>query len=326
MAQSDITFEQLRAVVTIVDVGSFSLAAEALYLTQPAISQRVRNLEETVGVQLFVRAPGRSVRLTPAGQVFVDNARRLLEGLSELTSALDAFPREPRESLTIACGSAMSRYLLPRYLSVFAHRYPRIGVRIEQADPRSILGEVARGRFDLGIGAGLSPSHELARARSEATLHEMNGSRQRLNTVRLDDANFILVTSPSIASHGDYQSLLASEPMLLPARDSYLRQCIDHWAGVHRFRLNIAAEIAHLDGIKEAVREGFGVTALPEFMVSDAIAREELVRLEAPGFPIAFTLYLMTSAAKAETLPVRAFLTVTKTSVWQPAPPDLQGC
>ena len=156
--------QQLRYLAAVVDHGlNVSDAAEALYTSQPGISKQIRQLEDELGVEVFVRQGKRLAQLTPAGAIVVATARRALTELANLKRVADEFRSEDEGELAIATTHTQARYVLPKVLQAFAARYPKVRLVLHQGNPRQVAEQTANGDADLGIATeALAEYPELA--------------------------------------------------------------------------------------------------------------------------------------------------------------------
>jgi LysR family cys regulon transcriptional activator len=156
--------QQLRYLVAIVDHGlNVSDAAEALYTSQPGISKQIRQLEDELGLKVFVRQGKRLASLTPAGVDVVAAARRALAEIGNMKRVADEFRHEDSGTLTIATTHTQARYVLPKVLREFANRYPKVRVVLHQGNPRQVAEQTAGGEADVGIATeALADYPELA--------------------------------------------------------------------------------------------------------------------------------------------------------------------
>jgi len=159
-----VNLQQLRYLVAVVDNGlNVSEAAEALYTSQPGISKQIRQLEDELGVQVFVRAGKRLARLTPPGAIVVATARRALAEIANLRRVADEFRSEDEGDLSIATTHTQARYVLPPVLKAFAQRYPKVRLILHQGNPTQVAEQTASGEADLGIATeALADYRELA--------------------------------------------------------------------------------------------------------------------------------------------------------------------
>ena len=144
--------QQLRYLAAVVDHGlNVSDAAEALYTSQPGISKQIRQLEDELGVEIFVRQGKRLAQLTPAGAIVVATARRALTEIANLKRVASEFRSEDEGELAIATTHTQARYVLPEVLKAFAARYPKVRLVLHQGNPRQVAEQTANGEADLGI-------------------------------------------------------------------------------------------------------------------------------------------------------------------------------
>ena len=128
-----------------------SAAAEALFTSQPGISKQIRQLEDELGLSVFVRQGKRLAALTPAGAIVVATARRALREIGNLKRVAEEFHGEDSGTLSIATTHTQARYVLPRVLREFANRYPKVRVVLHQGNPRQVAEHTAGGEADIGI-------------------------------------------------------------------------------------------------------------------------------------------------------------------------------
>ncbi|MBS0319656.1 MAG: HTH-type transcriptional regulator CysB [Proteobacteria bacterium] len=144
--------QQIRYLIAVVDHGlNVSDAADALYTSQPGVSKQIRQLEDELGVTVFVRQGKRLASMTPAGEVVVATARRALREIQNMKRVADEFRAEDTGVLVIATTHTQARYVLPRVLPAFAARYPKVRVVLHQGNPRQVAESTASGDVDLGI-------------------------------------------------------------------------------------------------------------------------------------------------------------------------------
>jgi LysR family cys regulon transcriptional activator len=147
-----LNLQQIRYLCAVVDHGlNVSVAAEALFTSQPGISKQVRQLEDELGLSIFVRQGKRLAALTPAGVIVVATARRALRELANLKRVADEFRGEDAGTLSIATTHTQARYVLPQVLREFATRYPKVKVVLHQGNPLQVAEQTAKGDVDIGI-------------------------------------------------------------------------------------------------------------------------------------------------------------------------------
>lgn len=140
----------LRAFLSVADLGSFRAASDAMFLSQSALSRRVDKLEEALGVRLFIRTT-RKITLTAVGRAFVHKARSVLNELeSALLGIRDVAERLSGE-VSLACVPSAVSYFLPDVIAQYHRLYPRIRVRVMDESSADVLLAVTRGEADFGL-------------------------------------------------------------------------------------------------------------------------------------------------------------------------------
>jgi LysR family cys regulon transcriptional activator len=144
--------QQLRYLCAIVDNNlNVSDAAESLFTSQPGVSKQVRQLEDELGVRVFVRAGKRLASITPAGEAVVAAARRALREVENLKRVGAEYKSEDEGTLAIATTHTQARYVLPPVLRDFSTRYPKVKLELHQGNPMQVAEQTASGDADGGI-------------------------------------------------------------------------------------------------------------------------------------------------------------------------------
>src|SRR5262245_21399015 len=142
---------QLRALIAIADTGTFTAAAKRLHVTQAAISMQIRQLEEEVGVQLFIRAP-RRVRLTEAGEKLVTHARQILTGHDAAVVELRELSGSVQHRLRIGSASTrISAAPLPAILQELREQHPNTDITVLSGTSDKLVGQILAGELDLAF-------------------------------------------------------------------------------------------------------------------------------------------------------------------------------
>jgi LysR family cys regulon transcriptional activator len=147
-----VNLQQLRYLCAVVDHGlNVSAAADALFTSQPGISKQIRQLEDELGVPIFIRQGKRLAALTAGGEVIVATARRALQELNNLKRVGAEFKSEDTGTLAIATTHTQARYILPPVLKRFADRYPKVRLLLHQGNPMQVAEQTQRADVDVGI-------------------------------------------------------------------------------------------------------------------------------------------------------------------------------
>ena len=227
---------------------SFSEAARALHLSQPAVSQQVAALEGELGARLFERTT-RRVRLTPAGAALLGRSETLLREHAEARRAVSAAVGRIEGDLQVAASLTIGAYVLPPALVTLALRHPEVRVRVTIENTEQVVGSLLAGRADIGFVEG-----------------ELSASGVVLHTLRSDELVLIAPASHRFASMEEIALPdLLSEPFVLREQGSGTRQVAEAHlrnAGVDPDALRVIAELSGIDAIKAAVAAGLGVSII----------------------------------------------------------------
>lgn len=157
----DVTLRQLRALVAIAHTGSFTRAAESLYVTQSALSGLIKELESQVGVRLVDRST-RHIELSEIGVEFHGMAVRILRELDDALDNIDNLKRLRRGAVRIAAPQLMCSTLIPAIIAEFEREYPEIEIHLTDCVVENIIQTVVSGSVDIGIGPQRGNSEVLA--------------------------------------------------------------------------------------------------------------------------------------------------------------------
>ena len=153
-------FQQLRYVRETVRQGlNLTAASVALHTSQPGVSKQIRELENELGVEIFVRFGKRITQLTEPGKAVVQVIERILRETENLKRTATEFADQQSGSLTIATTHTQARYALPRAVSEFKQRYPRVRLSILQGSPPAIAAMVTEGQADMAIATETIDHH-----------------------------------------------------------------------------------------------------------------------------------------------------------------------
>ena len=155
-------FRQIRYFIEITRAGSFLKAAAGLGLTQPALSTQIARLEQELGAQLLDRS-GRYLRLTAAGELFLERAIQLNDLWQETLEVLKTEDREMEGKFTISTGGTIAAWILPPVLQKIRQRHPGLSFRVIEGDALQTREALATGDVDLGILSGQSKESGLER-------------------------------------------------------------------------------------------------------------------------------------------------------------------
>ncbi len=245
----NVTVKQVRLFVEVARSLSFARAAEAMHLSQPAVSLAIQNLEQAIGGKLFARST-RSLELTPEGQAFFPTATRLLNEWEEALDDVNNLFTMQRGKLNMAVMPSFSTNVLPDLVRQYHQLYPQVNLSIQNIVMDDAIESVRKGRNELAISFA-----------SE----NMNG----LNFTPLYDVTFMAVYSdhflPNLKDVNltDNWSALFDLPMVAMDKDSTVRRWLDETSQAQGLQSKIVAEVNQLDSLGQLVSMGIGVGIVP---------------------------------------------------------------
>lgn len=244
--------DNLHTFLAVAEARSFSLAAERLHLTQPAVSKRVAALEGALGRRLFDRI-GRQVSLTEAGRVLLPQARRILAGLDEARRTLDNLSGEVAGPLWLATSHHVGLHRLPPVLKAFTRDHPGVDLDIRFMESEDACRAVTHGDVDLAV---VTLPEEADAALKTATVWE-----DPLLPVVAADHPLASIHVPDLGAHD----------AILPPRETFTRQIIDAALGQRRITPRHTLETPYLETIRMLVGIGLGWSLLPETLLDDSL-------------------------------------------------------
>lgn len=236
---------RLEVFLSVVDEASFTGAADALGISQPAVSQVVAALEAELGVRLFHRL-GRTVRLTDAGTALREPARLALRDVAVARAAVDAVRDVAGGHLELACLPTLAAAPLAPLVGEFRRSHPDVSIALlDPDDSEDLLGLVRSGACELGI-LGDGPTAELV-------------------AERLAEQSFRAILPPgSLADPTIDAAGLAEMPLVAPPKGSSSRELLDTVIARHGGVANVAVETAQREALLPLVLAGAGAALVPE--------------------------------------------------------------
>ena len=156
MSNLPFTLDQLKILQAISEEGSFKKAADKLYISQPAVSLQIQNLERQLNTPIFYREK-RKAYLTETGKLLKQYSKQILSLCEETCQALNKIQTFQSGLLVIGASQTTGTYLMPKLIGVFRHKYPNIGIKLQVHSTRQICWSVANGEIDLAIVGGEIP-------------------------------------------------------------------------------------------------------------------------------------------------------------------------
>jgi DNA-binding transcriptional LysR family regulator len=266
-----VTVHQLRLLVEVIDRGGFSRAAEALGLSQPAISHQMRALSTSVGLPLL-EVVGRRVRLTQAGTLVYEHAKRILAEFEDAGAALDELRGLRRGTIRMAGDTTVGIYVLPDLLGAFRHEYPSIEVRLGVDNRQGVYDRLVAGEVDFVV----------------VGRPWVNASIPLIVRPFLDN-ELIAIASPRHRLAGRAQvtlAELAAEPFIGREPGSGTRETAEEALRAAGLAVRPVMELASNGAIKRAVARDLGVSILSRYATALELQIGHLVELPVVGFPL----------------------------------------
>ena len=254
---------RLQVFHTVAKQLSFTKAAELLFMTQPAVTFQVKQLEEHFNTRLFERSHGK-ISLTPAGELALDYAERILGMSTEMEARISELTGQISGPLLIGASTTIAEYMLPKLLGEFKRLHPETQARLTVANSETVENKVADHTLDLGL--------------IEAPSHHPN-----LVTKVCCEDELVMICAPQsdLAKHAMVTpDQLASRPYISRESGSGTRECIDDYfktSGVNLDELNLVMELGSREAIKGAVSAGLGVAVVSITTVAKEVRLGELV-------------------------------------------------
>lgn len=244
---------------------SFTKAAEALFMTQPAVTFQIKQLEEYFNTRLFERGHGR-ISLTPAGSVVLEYAERILALSAELDTRLKELTGEVAGLLMIGASTTIAEFMLPRVLGEFKSQYPKVLPRLIVGNSETVESRVAEHTLDVGFIE--SPSH------LPAMISDL---------VCEDELQVVCAPSHPLARMKSVSAKqLVQYPFISRESGSGTREVTDSYfqkAGVGPESLNVVMELGSPEALKGLVSTGLGYAIMSRTTVAGEITLGRLVRV-----------------------------------------------
>lgn len=299
-----VSVHQLRLLSSVIENGGFSRAAQSLGLSQPAVSHQLKSLSSAIGTPV-VEVIRRSVRLTQAGELLYEHAKRILAEFEAAGSALDELHGLQRGRLRIAGDTTVGIYVLPDLLGAFRHAHPSIEVNLGVDNRQGLYGRLVTGDVDFVVSGRPwdQPSipvivrpffaNELI---AIASPHHPLAARDRLTLVDL-----------------------AAEPFIVREPGSGTRDTAEEALRAAGLSIRPVMELASNGAIKRAVAQDLGIAILSRYATALELQLRHLVELRVEGFPLQRQWHLVHARDKRLGPVGEAFLRFVDDGTWKEA-------
>ncbi|MEJ2609931.1 MAG: LysR family transcriptional regulator [Candidatus Thiodiazotropha sp.] len=270
-------FSSLRAFVQVAREGSFSLAADALFLTQPAISKRIAGLENELSIKLFDRV-GRQIFLTEAGRQLLPRAEQIIQEMADIRRGLLNLSGRISGRLSMGTSHHVGLHRLPPALRRFCDVYPQVELDIHFMESERACQSVEHGELELAVVTlPLNPVETLF---TERVWHDPLCVAVGLDHKLAQQKNIPLAE-------------LVKYPAVLPSRGTYTRALLEQSIHNHRHQVNCTLATDYLETLKMMTNIGLGWSLLPEILLD-----EQIVKLEVPELKLTRSLGIVMHARR----------------------------
>lgn len=275
-----IDFRHLETFCRIADLKSFSKAADDLFLTQPTVSGHILSLEQSLSLRLFDRS-GRQVRLTKAGEVFLQYASKILSSRKDLLNALSEFSLGIRGELSLGASTIPGEYLLPKLMGDFREKHPHLSISLRIADTKEIVQYVLEGHVEFAL-TGAKLDHP--------SLHYERFEKDVIVVVSPNDHPLVRKRKADVAS-------LMKEPWIIREEGSGTQMAVEkalRKQGMSLKQFNVVIEMGSTSSVKEGVKAKLGLAFLSQRAVEAELNQGILSQIDVAGLePISRQIHIV---------------------------------
>ena len=285
---------RLEIFLKVAELGSFSRAADVLFLTQPTVSEHIRALEDELGVQLLDRL-GRGTTPTHAGVLLMGYARRLLSLSREARQAIEQFQGRMSGELVLGGSTIPGEYLLPALIGAFRGKFPDVSIALRIGGSRQVQHWVEGGEVEIGV-VGSVPTSRALDARP------------------LVGDELVLVVPPEHAWTARKTVSIEDvrrEPLIVRERGSGSRESLEQALearGLDLGAFRVVGEIASTQAVKQSVRAGLGVSFVSRRAVEDECRAWLLACVSVRDLTVRRAFHLVTHRDRSRSPLAQAFL------------------
>lgn len=256
--------KQIQYAIKLSETLNFSLVAEQLKISQPALSKQILSLEKELGVKLFDRNSS-PMTLTPAGKYFIREAKELLYREDQLVRSMECYKSEETGQLTIGITPFRSSYMVSAMIKKLRDRYPNIQVCLHEAGSSTLRSEVMNGKYDFAVV-------------------NLPVDDSALDVIPLEKDRLVLVVPSHLAAAAELDatqgeidfSQCRNLPFIAVGQDQEMRILFDKMCAGAGFFPNIAVEVISLTTAWSIACAGIGATILPYQFIADKNADTSL--------------------------------------------------
>ncbi len=290
--------KRLEVFCKVVEMKSFSRAAEEVYLSQPTVSEHIRLLEQFLGEKLLDRL-GKTVQPTPAGEILYEYARELLALRDRAISAVRGYGGRVSGRLKVGCSTIPGTFIVPYFIGAFIKMYPQAEINLHTADSRSVVNKVAAGKLDVGVVGAIF-------------------SNNRVSFERILNDELVLAVYPGhellekerVSFHDIMKYEYVNREYGSGTRKFVEKYLKDH--GIDPGEMKTVLEVGSTEAVRHAIKARVGVSILSRRAIEDDISCGSLEVVTFEDVKMRRCFYLVEEKKRTKSMVYRAFVNELK--------------
>lgn len=265
----------LKIFISVYKNKSFSKSAKEIFLTQPTISEHIKNLEEELNCKLFDRF-GKTIIPTEEAEILYEYALEVIQKVQTLKDVLQRIKSTPSGSLYIEASSIPGTYILPQLIPSFKAIYPDISIQINISDSKSVIESLLEGRILLGVvGTKIQNS--------------------KIEYTPFMNDELVVVASNLIEELFIQPQEILKYPFIIREEGSGTRKEMERWLNkieINIEKLNVVCTLSSTDAVKQAIKSGVGVSILSIHSIKDELESKKLKLIKIKNFAMIRSFYI----------------------------------
>lgn len=281
---------QLKIFISVFKNRSFSKASKELFLTQPTISEHIKSLEEELNCKLFDRF-ARGIIPTREAEILYEHALEVIEKMEALKDSVQRIKTAPSGNLFIGASSIPGTYILPKLITSFKKNYPEISIQIDISDSKSVIENLLSGKLLIGVVGT-----------------KINNSKIEYTDFMNDE---LVIGAPEFVEKSIIEpSEIYEYPFIMREEGSGTRKEMEKWLskmGIDSGKLRVVCMLGSTDAVKQAIKNGLGISILSIHAVKDEMKCKNLKVLRIKNYEMKRTFYIATHIKRTLPFVYRVF-------------------
>ena len=288
----DITLHQLRLFLKVVETGSVTKAAEALHLTQPAVSVQLKKLDEQFNIPL-TEVIGRKLFITSFGQEVAESCRRMLDEAEALRHRTNTYKGKLAGSLRFSVVST-AKYVMPFFIGNFYEQHPGIDLAIDVTNKATVIESVEKNEVDFALVSTLP-------------------AQLNIEKLALMKNSLYLVANQDFQRKTLKPEELENYTLIFRENGSATRRAMETYLKIHQVRPSKRLKLTSNEAVKQAVIAGLGLSIMPLIGLRHELRSGQLKRIRVSGLPMQTNWHLIWQAHKRLSPAAEAYLSYIRT-------------